>query len=195
MLSRPRTSLPMSVRPGSTTTSALGLTINTLPEPDEASTSVCPTTTPYSSVKHLAGSTKAQPCGLIPDTENSATISLSGGITTNVVKSPSRSGVNRCWCNCNVDHHLPTTDLYADPIGVVGRTVRLLCPINRQNQYWPPQKAYHNIVPETQWPTPAGPELSRERSQPIPAGGGRVATLSAQPDPLRSNTVVDKIIT
>ena len=81
------TNLPTQVKLGNTTSSALGLAINTLADSEEASTNVCPTITPYSSVKVLEGSTKAQQFGQTPDTENGATISLSGGNTTEVVKN------------------------------------------------------------------------------------------------------------
>ena len=72
------TNLPTQAKLGNTTSSALGLTINTLADRDEASTNVCPTMTPYSSVKVLEGSTKAQQFGRTPDTEDPADV---GGTT------------------------------------------------------------------------------------------------------------------
>ena len=63
---------------------ALGFTIKTPVDHEEASTSVRPTTTPSSSVKLLEGSTSEQDPGRMPKsdrTEHGATISLSGGST------------------------------------------------------------------------------------------------------------------
>ena len=69
---------------------------------------MCPTTTPYSSVEPLEGSTSEQDLSRTPDgdrTEIGATISLTGGSTTEVFKNPFTLGVSFCWCNCNVDWH------------------------------------------------------------------------------------------
>ena len=78
-----------------------GFTINTPADQEEASTSVRPTTTPYSSVKPLDGSTREQDPGRTPEadrTEIGATISLSGGSTTEVFKNTFTLGVSLCWC-------------------------------------------------------------------------------------------------
>ena len=53
-----RTNCPILVLQGNTTSSALGLIIRTFAEDVDASTNVCPTTTPNSSVKSRSGTIK-----------------------------------------------------------------------------------------------------------------------------------------
>ena len=77
-------------------------------------------------IKH---STKAQPFGLIPNTENFATISLSSKIHPVLVSTAVGATAMKTA-------HPPTTVPFADSAGVGGRTVRPLCPTIRQIQCW-----------------------------------------------------------
>ena len=96
------TNFPTHVLHGRTTSSALGLIIRTFAEHVDASTSVCPTTTPKSSVNCREGTINAHVPNWPPVNAMGATTSQSGGSTTAVSNNPFIFGVGFCWCNCNV---------------------------------------------------------------------------------------------
>ena len=83
-----RTNCPILVLQGNTTSSALGLIIRMFTEDVDASTNVCPTTTPNSSVKSRSGTINAQDPNCPPFNEKGATTSLSGAAPLPLATTP-----------------------------------------------------------------------------------------------------------
>ena len=157
------TNLPTQVKLGRTTSSALGLIIKTLADREEASTSLCPTTTPYSSVKLLDGSTKAQEPSRTPDTENGPAVT-----PTNSSNTPAHQGSVSDDVIVMSIGLLPITAPFVNLIDVADMTAGLPYPADCPIEYWPPQTACHNSFQEKLRLIPVPPSQSTGTSLPRP---------------------------